>query len=180
MLDEIRHYDFARTVVAAFNGADGRPVVIDSDGKALLIAAIEKIGHDGGEMNHRPDDLTELGYTFAAELDRIQTRRIDPVTVQLRRDVVVISWEERTDLLARMAADPSAWHVIEKFRALGTTRSIVPSRDEARELHARLLDWVGEVGYDRLPEGLRALLAALAEEVGFSGPGIAFATSADP
>jgi hypothetical protein len=138
------------------------------------------MGQDGGGMSYKPNDLTELRSLFAAELDQLQARRTEPVTIMLRRDVVVISGEERTDLLAHMAAHPSARHVIEKFRALGASSRVAFSRDEARELYTHLLDWVGEVGYDQLPSGVRNLTDALAEEVGLRGPGIRFMTSADP
>jgi hypothetical protein len=102
--------------------------------------------------------------------------RLDQVQVKTPRRVVTITWAERELLLARLQPDtesrrattrhrkppevPEMHHaMVAAFMAVGVSRPVVLRAKERQVLLAVLDGWEGE-----LPDGLRELHAALADE----------------
>lgn len=70
LLNEIRHLDSGRDVVAAFENVGAtRPVELDSAGKQTLVDAIHVLWHNAGGLSNVDPGLTELRHKLVDELD---------------------------------------------------------------------------------------------------------------
>ncbi len=71
LLDEIRHLDSAKPVVAAFEAVGAsRPVALEQDGMALLVQTIHVMSSNAGGMHRVPEGLADLRHALVDELDR--------------------------------------------------------------------------------------------------------------
>jgi hypothetical protein len=79
----------------------------------------------------------------------------ETVRIALPGRTVVITWEEREALVARLR------RAVEAFERVGTSRPVVLGTGDAPVLLATLDAWAIEVGAEGLPGGVAELLAAL-------------------
>ena len=91
---------------------------------------------------------------------------IHRVQVRTPSQTVTIPWDSAQDLVARcIAAYPTVHPVVERFRAVGTSRAVELFDPSDRDFALAVIDaWRAEVGDDKLPRGIDKLRAALLAE----------------
>ena len=86
----------------------------------------------------------------------MQASRLDRIRIDIRGNVVEISWAERDWLLAKIALAAGFESIIAKFHAVDPSWPVKLDFDERARLRAPLEFWEPE-----LTDGLAGLLAAL-------------------
>jgi len=93
-------------------------------------------------------------------------RGIDRVQIALTREAITIPWESRQALLERLRPLDSMREVIARFWAVGTSRPVTLTPEQAADLLDVLSTWADEVGgYSGLPDGLAELWHALVDDL---------------
>lgn len=85
-----------------------------------------------------------------------EERSIHRVRVRTPSRVVTIPWESAQDFQARaLAAYPTVDPVVERFRAVGTSRPVDLSDPNDRTFDLAVIEaWTADVGEDELPAGI--------------------------
>jgi hypothetical protein len=82
--------------------------------------------------------------------------RLDCVTIELSSGPIVISWDDRIELLMRMdPGDETAGRLHEHFMAVGATSAVTPD-DEEKEYLRSILGGPNPPGLDALRNALAA------------------------
>ena len=95
-----------------------------------------------------------------------EERSIHRVRVQLTARTVTLPWDSAQDFVARaLAAYPTVHSVVERFRAVGTSRPVdLTDPSDGTFALAVIEAWAAQVGEDALPPGIAELRDALREE----------------
>ena len=86
--------------------------------------------------------------------------------VAFSREVVLVDWDARHELLERMRRRLAIEGIVEVFEAAGTSAPVKLSAADKRLFLAELDAWLNEVGKPGLPEGIWELRNAVARDLG--------------
>ena len=91
--------------------------------------------------------------------------RLDKVTIALSRGDIVIDWDTRQALMARLLHVGTRARIRDTFQAVGATRPVELRPGQRAALLQVLDDWLADnTGYAPMPEELFTLRDALADE----------------
>jgi hypothetical protein len=88
----------------------------------------------------------------------MEVEGLDRARINVRWEIVEITWEEREGLLRKIATVAGYETVVAKFHAVGASRPVELNEGEMARLRVPLEFWAQTRG---LPDGLARLLAAL-------------------
>jgi len=94
-------------------------------------------------------------------------RMIDRVRIDTDGSVVVITWAERQELLARLRRNEGAGSLVATFEGVGTSRAVTMTADECDVLTTALEAWPSFMPPGI--EGLRTVLAGATASQGERG-----------
>jgi hypothetical protein len=97
--------------------------------------------------------------------------RLDRVEIRLSRRVVRISWDSRTELLARLRRLESAGPIVRAFEAVGASRPVELDREQKATMYAVLDVWLQNVPVDEFPEDVMDLRYVLDGDLTQEGSG---------
>ena len=88
----------------------------------------------------------------------MEASRLDQVRIDVKADVIEISWDERNWLLHKIEVVAGYESIVAKLHAVGASRPVELDFDERARIRAPLEFWQPE-----LTDGLAGLLAALVD-----------------